>query len=198
MYPLIFENLIEYFSKLPGVGRKTAERYAYKILELSEEDCEGFLKAISTCREHINTCKICHNMCDGEYCEICMDKNRDQDAICVVSSAKDVISMEKTNSYHGLYHVLEGLISTSKGIMPENINIQSLINRINENIKEVIIATDPTKDGEITALYIAKLLEDRKILVTRLAHGLPMGGLLDYADELTLKKAIDNRLTIDK
>jgi len=115
-----------------------------------------------------------------------------------VASSKDVISMEKTNSYKGLYHVLDGLISTSKGIMPDNINIKSLVDRIDDNIKEVIIATDPTKDGEVTALYIAKLLENKDVLVTRLAHGLPMGGLLDYADELTLKKAIDNRLTIDK
>jgi recombination protein RecR len=196
MYPKTFEDLIEYLSKLPGVGRKSAERFAYQILEFDTEEIYGFIETLKDTKTKIKKCEVCHNMCEGEYCNICVDENRDKKIICIVQNSKDIISMEKIQGYNGVYHVLDGLISTSKGIMPNDINIESLLDRINEKTKEVIIALETTKDGEVTSLYLAKLLEKKDLLVTRLAYGLPMGGRLDYADELTLTKAIENRLII--
>jgi len=198
MYPKTFEDLIEYLSKLPGVGRKSAERFAYQILDFDEEELIGFINTLKDTKTKIKKCKICNNMCENDYCDICEDKFRDNKVICVVQNSKDVISMEKIEGYNGVYHILDGLISTSKGIMPNDINIDSLLDRIDNNITEIIIALETTKDGEVTSLYLSKLLESRGVLVTRLAYGLPMGGRLDYADELTLKKAIENRLTIKK
>lgn len=195
MYPQTFEDLIEYLRKLPGVGRKSAERYAYQILDFDEEELNGFIKTLHDSKEKIKSCSICNNMCEGETCDICKDNTRDHNIICVVQSSKDIISMEKIEGYNGVYHVLEGLISTSKGIMPNDINIESLLVRVSDETKEVIIALETTKDGEVTSLYLSKLLEKENVVVSRLAYGLPMGGRLDYADELTLRKAIENRLT---
>lgn len=196
MYPIKFEQLVESLKKLPGVGMKSAERYAFEMLTFSEEDINQFIHSLEGLRDGIKYCEICGNLSDSDTCEICKDRYRDKEAICVVQHAKDVIAMEKMQGFGGVYHVLNGAISTSKGIMPEDINIQSLIDRVNENTKEVILATDPTIEGETTALYIARLLESKNINVTRLAHGLPMGGHIDYADELTLIKAMEGRKKI--
>lgn len=193
MYPKKFAALVEQFQRLPGVGAKTAERYAFDVLEWEKEDIERMITCLVDMKEHIHTCEICGNLSEKSKCIICEDKERDHNIICVVQTPRDVIAMEKTNEYNGVYHVLNGVISTSKGILPEDINIQSLMNRMNENTKEVIIATNPTVEGETTALYLAKLLEKYPVAVTRIAHGLPMGGHLDYADELTLIKALEGR-----
>lgn len=195
-YPKPFEDLIDCFKLLPGVGAKTAERYAYQVLNLKEEQIQNFKEAIHTTYYQLHDCRICHNLTLDDECELCKDQTRDRSTICVVNKVKDIIAMERCNEYHGLYHVLDGEISASKGIMPEDINLKSLLKRIDENIKEVILATNPTIDGETTALYIAKLLEPKNIIVTRLAHGLPMGGHLDYADDLTIIKAMEGRKRI--
>ncbi|MEG0240587.1 recombination mediator RecR [Anaerorhabdus sp.] len=193
MYPKSLEDLIEYFKLLPGVGAKTAERYALLMLDTSEEDIQGFAKALVDCKTKIHTCHICGNYSEDETCLICQDTSRNKNEICVVQSAKDIIAMEKTREFTGVYHVLHGVISPRKGILPEDLNISELMNRIDENVQEVIIATNLTLEGETTALYLAKLLEEKGCLVTRIAHGLPMGGHLDYADELTLIKALEGR-----
>lgn len=193
MYPKKFEALIECFRKLPGVGLKTAERYAFQVIEWDKESIEEFINSFIDIKDGLHKCEICGNLTEKDQCEICKNKKRNQNQICVVQSPKDVIAMEKTQEYHGVYHVLNGVISTSKGILPEDINIESLLKRINENTNEIIIATNPTVEGETTALYLSKLLEKYNVNVTRIAHGLPMGGHLDYADELTLIKAIEGR-----
>lgn len=195
MYPIKFEKLVDSLRKLPGVGLKSAERYAFEMLKFDEAEIDEFIESLNGLKE-MKYCKICGNLSDEEECSICKDVYRDKDTICVVQHAKDVVAMEKIQEYRGVYHVLNGAISTSKGIMPEDINIESLVDRVNENTKEVIIATDPTVDGETTALYIARLLEKKGVNVTRLAHGLPMGGHLDYADELTIIKAMEGRKKI--
>lgn len=194
MYPKQFELLVESFRNLPGVGLKTAERYAFQVLEWNEDTLQAFISSLTDIQEGaLKRCEICGNLSEGDTCEVCKDKTRDSSLICVVQSPKDVIAMEKTREFSGVYHVLNGVISTSKGILPDDINIASLMDRINENTKEVILATNPTVEGETTALYISKLLESSPVTVTRIAHGLPMGGHLDYADELTLIKAIEGR-----
>ncbi|MFV0381633.1 MAG: recombination mediator RecR [Breznakia sp.] len=193
MYPKKFEDLIYSLRKLPGVGQKSAERYAFDMLTYSHEEIEEFISALKGLKDSIYYCKICGNLADDEVCEVCGDIHRDQQVILVVQNAKDVLAMEKTQEYKGVYHVLNGVISTSKGIMPDDLNIQSLLNRVNENTKEIIIATNPTVEGETTALYLAKVLESKHVNTTRIAHGLPMGGHLDYADELTLIKALEGR-----
>lgn len=193
MYPEKFEKLIDCLRKLPGVGLKSAERYAFDMLEYSDEDINEFIESLQGLKDSIRRCERCGNLAEDTLCEICKDENRNHKVICVVQNPKDVIAMEKTNEYHGVYHVLNGVISTSKGIMPEDINLASLIHRLDDEVEEVILATNPTVEGETTALYISKLLENKDINVTRIAHGLPMGGHLDYADELTLIKALEGR-----
>lgn len=193
MYPKKFAALIESFQSLPGVGMKSAERYAFDVLDWMPEQITDLIESLQGIQEGIAICPICGNLAEEEHCLICDDPTRDQGVICVVQSPRDVIAMEKTHEYQGVYHVLNGVISTTKGILPEDINIASLLERINENTKEVILATNPTVEGETTALYMAKLLEDYPIQVTRIAHGIPMGGHLDYADELTLIKALEGR-----
>ncbi|WP_294560955.1 recombination mediator RecR [uncultured Traorella sp.] len=193
MYPALFETLVESFRKLPGVGQKTAERYAFEFLKWDQEEIDEFLKACSLAKKNLHTCKICGNLAEDELCEVCKDTTRDTSTICVVEQVQDLIAMEKTHEYKGVYHVLNGVISPSKGILPDDINIDSLIKRCDDTISEVIIATNPTVEGETTALYLSKLLEKKNIQATRIAHGLPMGAHLDYADEMTLIKAMENR-----
>ena len=193
MYPALFETLVESFRKLPGVGKKTAERYAFEFLKWDQEEIDEFLKACSLAKKNLHTCKICGNLAEDELCEVCKDTTRDTSTICVVEQVQDLIAMEKTHEYKGVYHVLNGVISPSKGILPDDINIDSLIKRCDDTISEVIIATNPTVEGETTALYLSKLLEKKNIQATRIAHGLPMGAHLDYADEMTLIKAMENR-----
>ncbi len=193
MYPQKFEDLIAAFRHLPGVGVKTAERFAFTALEWDEETLQFFIQALSDIQSGLTSCAICGNLSEGEHCLICNDETRNHHVICVVQSPKDVIAMEKMNEYNGVYHVLHGAINTAKGILPQDLNIESLIDRVDEHTEEVILATNPTVEGETTALYISKLLEKKNVNVTRIAHGLPMGGHLDYADELTLIKAFEGR-----
>lgn len=197
MYPKELARLIDELKKFPGVGNKTGERYAFELLERSAEDIDAFVESIVDATQNLKGCETCGNITSSTKCDICLDKGRDHSLICVVSYPKDIIAMEKTKQFKGVYHVLHGVISTFKGILPEDINLESLIDRIDDQVKEVIVATNPTLEGETTALYIAKRLADKKVAVTRLASGLPMGGMLDYADELTLIKAMDGRKKID-
>jgi recombination protein RecR len=196
MYPKILLNLIEELKKLPGVGSKTAERYAFEIINRDHQDIEAFAHALLKIKDSLKACTICGNITEDALCDICKDKHRERSVICVVSHPKDIIAMEKMGEFHGVYHVLNGVISTFKGILPEDINIETLINRVDDQISEVIIATNPTIEGETTALYIAKKLQLKGANVTRLASGLPMGGHLDYADEMTLIKAMEGRKKI--
>ena len=188
------ERLQESLAKLPSVGKRSAERMAFAMLEMDDEDLNEFADAIKELKNKIHFCKICGNITEDEICEVCSDSERDRSLLMVVSTPKDVIAFENTDGYKGLYHVLGGTISLSKGKGIEDLNIDSLLSRVDEGeIKEIIIATNPTVDGETTALYLAKLLQDKPVSVTRLAYGLPMGGHLDYADALTLEKAIEGR-----
>ncbi len=194
MYPGSLEHLIECFRRLPGVGEKTAERYALLISEESEEDVRDFAIALTDVKSKLTHCKVCGNLSEESECEICKDKDRNHRQIFVVASPRDVIAMERTGEYHGVYHVLNGLISSSKGVMPENLNIASLLERAGD-ADEIILATNATMDGETTSMYLDKLLKDEhpQILITRIAHGLPSGGMLDYADEITLTHALTDR-----
>lgn len=193
MYPKKFENLILAFQKLPGVGHKTAERYAFETLNWDSDQRDEFIQSIQVLSEGIDQCEICGNLSDGPICSICDDEKRDHSLLCVVQSPKDIMAIESIQEYTGVYHVLHGVINTSKGILPDDINIDSLVKRIqNQEIKEVILALDPTVEGETTALYIEKLI-GKEVLVTRLAYGIPMGGHLDYTDSLTLLKAFQGR-----
>ena len=191
------DNLIESLYKLPGVGKKSAERMAFSLLDFSEEDLKEIANSIASLKEHIHFCPICGMITDIDGCYICDDKNRDESTLMVVSYPKDVFSIEKSESYKGLYHVLNGELSLSKGMDIEKLNIPSLIKRIEEGkFNEVILATNPTVDGETTSMYLAKLIEKYGIKVTRLAYGLQIGGNLDYVDPLTLSRALEGRRKI--
>ena len=193
--PLI--RLEDSLNKLPSVGRKSAERMAFAMLEMSDEDLEEFADSIKELKTNINKCPTCGMLTDEEYCEICSNPNRDQSTIMVVSYPKDVISIEKSNGYQGLYHVLNGELCLSKGRDPSTLNIDKLIERIEGGkVSEIIMATNPTIDGETTALYLTKLLESYNLTITRLAYGLQMGGNIDYTDQLTLLKALEGRRKI--
>ena len=194
MYPASLQKLIESFRMLPGVGEKTAERYALLISEADETDVREFAQAMLDVREKLTHCRICGNLTESEECEICRNTDRNHRQILVVQSAKDVIAIERTGEYRGVYHVLNGLISTSKGIMPDDLNIDTLVRRA-ADCDEIILATSATMDGETTAMYLDRLLKDSNpdLLITRIAHGLPSGGMLDYADEITLMHALTDR-----
>ena len=188
------DRLIDSFASLPGVGRKSASRFAYHILDMKEEDVISFSEALAEAKRSIHQCPVCHNLTDSETCSICGDDRRDRSVICVVESARDVNSIERTHEYKGLYHVLHGLISPMDGIGPEQLYIKDLLHRVaDEDIKEVIMATNPTVEGESTAVYIGKLIKPFGVKVTRLATGVPVGGNLEYADDITLYKALEGR-----
>ena len=191
------ERLEESLNKLPSIGKKSAERLAFAMLEMEEDDLKEFAEAVATLKESIHECPICGNLTEDEVCSVCADEGRDKTTIMVVSSPKDILALEKAEDYKGLYHVLGGTISLSKGKGIDTLNIPSLIKRLETGeVKEVILATNPTVDGETTALYIAKLIEPMNITVSRIAYGLPMGGNLDYTDSLTISKAIQGRRKI--
>lgn len=192
MYPSSFQQLIDSFRKLPGVGARTAERFAFQLLNMPRDEVELFADSLKQAKNRLHSCRICGNISDEDLCTVCKDTHRDTSMICVVQDVKDVAAMERMREFKGVYHVLGGAISTIKGILPEDLRIESLLART-DNVKEVIIATNPTLEGETTALYLAKRLAGKVPLVTRLAHGLPMGGHVDYADELTLIKALEGR-----
>ena len=188
-------RLINEFSKLPGVGAKTAQRFAYKIINMTESEANSFANAIINAKKNVKYCKICGNFSEGEVCDIC--KNRESATICVVKEPKDVIAIEKLNEFNGVYHVLHGTISPLNGIGPNDINIKGLLTRISSGgVNEVIMATNPDVEGEATAMYIGNLLKPLGIKVTRLAHGIPIGTDLEYADEVSLARAFVDRKTI--
>ncbi|WGX76305.1 recombination mediator RecR [Paraclostridium bifermentans] len=190
-------RLIEEFSKLPGVGRKTAQRLAFHVINMNMNDVEALSKAIVDAKKEIKYCSICYNITDKDPCSMCSNKNRDSGIICVVEDPRDVAAMEKTKEFHGQYHVLNGVISPMDGIGPDMIRVKELVQRLgNQEVREVIMATNPTIEGEATAMYIARLLKPMGIKVTRIAHGLPVGGDLEYADEVTITKALEGRREI--
>ena len=193
MYPKALQNAIEQLRKLPGVGQKTAERYAFALLDYNTQEIQDFTTSILEAKMTLHPCRICGNLAQSDLCDICANPQRDHSLICVVQDVKDVAAFERMAEYKGLYHVLGGVISTQKGILPEDINLESLLPRLTPDIKEVIIATNPTMDGETTALYLAKRLEKQTCTVSRLAHGIPMGGHVDYVDDMTLIKAMEGR-----
>lgn len=196
-YPKSFEMLVESLKKLPGVGTKSAERMAYEILEMDVEDVQQFVDSLVNVKKTLRNCDTCGLISETEKCEICSDQTRDHSLMCVVQSSKDAYALERAKEYNGLYHVLNGVISVSNGTGPNDINLPSLLKRIDGlKIKELIIATNPNIEGETTALYISKLLEKKEINITRLAYGLPVGGNLDYADDYTLLKALQGRRKI--
>ncbi len=187
-------RLINEFTKLPGVGKKTAQRYAYKIISMTEEEAKQFAESVLYCKRRVRYCKVCGNFTEEEVCDIC--KRRDKGTICVVKEPKDVVAMEKLHEYKGVYHVLHGVISPMDGIGPDEIRIKELLARIDGDVREVIMATNPDVEGEATAMYIAKLLKPLGVNVTRLAHGIPVGGELEYTDEVTLSRALLERKQI--
>jgi recombination protein RecR len=190
-------RLIEEFSKLPAVGRKTAQRLAFHVINMNMNDVEALSKAIVDAKKEIRYCSVCYNITDKAVCSMCSNKNRDDSIICVVEDPRDVAAMEKTKEFNGKYHVLNGVISPMDGIGPDMIRIKELIQRLsNQDVKEIIMATNPTIEGEATAMYIARLLKPMGIKVTRIAHGLPVGGDLEYADEVTITKALEGRREI--
>lgn len=191
MYPPTFENLILELHKLPGVGMKSAERMAFSILGWSDDQQKQLSKAIADVNK-LKQCKICGNLSENEICDICSDSNRDHNQICVVQSEKDLYAIENLGEFNGVYHVLHGAINIPKGILPDQLNIPSLEKRINSDVNEVILALDPTMEGETTAMYLTRLLENQ-VLVTKLAYGIPFGGKLDYTDPRTLSKALSGR-----
>jgi len=193
MYPTILKKIIEDFERLPGIGEKTAERLAlHLITQMDNEDIVSFSDHLKRLKEEIKYCSICHMLTDREICEICSDQTRDHETLMVVADAKDVFIMEKMKTYHGVYHVLGGLVDFSRGVTDKDLNIDTLDKRM-KSIKEMIIATNGTVEGEMTAKYLKTLFNDQQVSITRLASGLPVGAELKYADELTLSKAVENR-----
>ena len=194
-YSPSIEKLIESFEKLPSIGHKTAARLAFHVLEQTKEQTEEFINSIINAKQNLKYCSRCYNISDTDPCPICSNDKRDGSKICVVEDVRDIIAMEKTHEYKGKYHVLHGAISPMNGIGPDDIRIKELITRLhNEKIEEVILATNPRVEGEATAMYISKLIKPLGIKVTRIAHGIPVGGDLEYADEITLIKAMEGRV----
>ncbi|MBQ9133593.1 MAG: recombination protein RecR [Clostridia bacterium] len=187
------EKLIEQFRKLPGVGRKSAVRMAFSVLDLSDEAAATFSSAITDAKKQIRHCEICHNLSVDDVCPICSDDTRDHSLICVVEDAKAILAFEKVRGFRGVYHVLGGVISPINGITPDKLAILDLVRRVKDGVKEVIIATNPTVEGETTATYISSLLKNTGVTVSRLAYGIPVGGDIEYADEVTLNRAIEGR-----
>ena len=193
-YPKPLAKLINELSKLPGIGTKSAQRLAFHILSLEDAEAERLAEAITCAKREMKYCSLCGNLTDEDPCAICSDPARRDDVICVVESPRDVMAMERIKEFNGLYHVLHGVISPMEGIGPEDINLKSLIQRLQANdVKELIIATNPNIEGEATAMYIARLIKPAGIKVTRIAHGIPVGGDLEYADEFTLLKSLEGR-----
>ena len=196
-FALPVQKLIEEFEKLPGIGRKTAQRLAFHVMNLPEDKVVGFAKALVDAKRKTTTCSVCFNLTDTDPCRICSSDKRDHSVICVVQSPRDVVAMERVREYKGLYHVLNGLISPLDGTGPEDINIKPLIKRVaHGNVTEVILATNPNVEGEATAVYIAKILKPLGVKTTRIAQGISVGGDLEYADEVTLFKSLEGRREI--
>ena len=191
------QKLSEQFARLPGIGRKSAMRLAFSILELSNEEAENFANTIIEAKQKVHLCPVCQSLTDKEVCSVCNDLSRDKSTIMVLEDTKAVLSMEKVREYRGLYHVLHGVISPMNGVTPDKLKIKELLSRIaDDEVKEIIIATNPTVEGEATAMYLSRLLKPFEIKITRLAYGIPVGSDLEYADEVTLYRAIEGRRDI--
>ena len=197
-YSPSIEKLIENFEKLPSIGHKTAQRLAFHMLDLNKDEIKEFTDSIINAKNNLKFCSKCYNISDTDPCQICSNPKRDKSVICVVEDVKDIIAMEKAHEFKGVYHVLHGSISPMNGIGPDDIKIKELLNRLQEDVpvKEVIIATNPRVEGEATAIYLSKLIKPMGITVTRIAHGIPVGGDLEYTDEITLMKALEGRREI--
>lgn len=195
-YPVAIEKLIEEFAKLPSIGKKSAQRLTLHILNLPKDEVEEFANALVKARGTIKYCSVCGNFTDTDPCAICSNPNREKDIICVVEQPKDIMTMERVKEFNGLYHVLHGTISPMQGRGPQDIRIRELVARMSGDVKEVIVATNPTIEGEATAMYISKILKPLDVKVTRIAAGIPVGGDLEYADEVTLSKALEGRTVI--
>lgn len=197
MYPRSIKNLIESFKYFPGIGEKTAERLAFSVLQMEDEQVDNLSKSIQDASKNIKRCKICNNLSEGDKCGICNDSTRNHDLLCLVEDPKTVFSIEKLGTYNGYYHVLNGLISSTNGVNPDELKLNTLIKRIeNENFKEVIIAFKQCIEGEMTALYINNILSGMNLKITRIASGIPMGADMEYIDSLTLERAFDNRKSV--
>ena len=196
MYPVSLEELIDEFEKMPGIGHKSAVRLAFYIMNMPDSKAERFIAAVTNARTKVHLCECCQNLTDKPLCDVCASDKRDRSVICVMESPKDVTAMEKTGEYKGLYHVLHGAISPMDGVGPDDIKIRELLARLTPEVKEIIMATNSTVEGEATAMYIARLLKPMGIKVTRLAHGLPVGGDIEFADEVTLARAMEGRREI--
>ncbi len=193
-FPAALQDLADQFARLPGIGGKTAQRLAFYVLGLSQEEAQGFADAILAAKAQVHTCPVCQNLTDRELCPICDDDTRDHGTVCVVAEPKDVIALERSREYRGVYHVLHGVISPLNHVTQENIRIRELLKRIGEGtVREVIMATNPDTEGEATAMYISRLLRPMGVKVTRLAYGVPVGSQLEYADEVTLSRALEGR-----
>jgi len=195
-YPVAIDKLIEEFAKLPGIGQKTAQRLALHVLNLPSDEVQEFAKALVKARGTIKYCSICGNFTDSDPCAICSNPSRDKTTICVVAEPKDIMSLERVREYNGTYHVLHGTISPMGGRGPNDIKLKELVTRMTSDVKEVIVATNPNVEGEATAMYISRILKPLGVKVTRIASGLPVGGDLEYADEVTLSKALEGRIQI--
>ncbi|MWC31053.1 recombination mediator RecR [Paenibacillus sp. MMS18-CY102] len=193
-YPEPIAKLIDAFTRLPGIGPKTAARLAFHVLRMQEDDVIDFAKALVSVKRNLHYCSVCCNITDVDPCRICQDKSRDHAVICVVQESKDLVAMERTKEFTGYYHVLQGAISPMEGIGPDQIRVAELLQRLSdERVQELIMATNPNIEGEATAMYLSRLVKPFGIRVTRIAHGLPVGGDLEYADEVTLSKALEGR-----
>ena len=193
-FPNALERLSEEFARLPGIGGKTAQRLAFHVLSLSDEEAQSFADAIMEAKRTVHTCPICQNLTDADQCPICADEARDHSVICVVAEPRDVIAMERAREYSGVYHVLHGVISPLNHVGPDDIRIRELLTRVAQgDVREVIMATNPDTEGEATAMYLSRLLRPMEVKVTRLAYGIPVGRQLEYADEVTLLRALEGR-----
>ena len=196
-FPAALQELSDQFARLPGIGGKTAQRLAFYVLSLPEEDAQAFADAIVSAKQTVHTCPVCQNLTDREICTICNDDMRDKGLICVVAEPKDVIAMERSREFNGVYHVLHGVISPLNHVTQDDIKIKELLQRVAQGgVREVIMATNPDTEGEATAMYISRLLRPMQIKVTRLAYGVPVGSQLEYADEVTLSRALEGRQEI--
>lgn len=196
-FPAALERLTEQFAKLPGIGGKTAQRLAFHLLSLPQEEAQEFAETILEAKKTVHLCPMCQNLTDQDICPICDDETRDHGLICVVADPKDVVAMERAREFHGVYHVLHGVISPLNHVGPNDIRVRELLERVGKGgVREVIMATNPDTEGEATAMYISRLLRPLEIRVTRLAYGIPVGGQLEYADEVTLLRALEGRQDI--
>ena len=196
-FPAALERLAEQFARLPGIGSKTAQRLAFHVLSLPQADAEAFAEAILEAKKTVHTCPVCQNLTDREMCPICDDTQRDHGLICVVAEPRDVVAMERSREYQGVYHVLHGVISPLNQVGPDDLKLKELLNRVAQgNVREVIMATNPDTEGEATAMYVSRLLKPLEVKVTRLAYGIPVGSQLEYADKVTLLRALEGRQEI--